>query len=107
MGQRKYPPLTQSEIIAILGNLGFAKVREESSHAHFEAAASGPYPRSIVTVDTGYREFDESRIKSMIRQSNRTCEMFYGATKSTARKASVQYAKLMPAAAESGTTGKL
>ena len=93
MGQRKYPPLTPSEVIAILRNLGFTKAREEGSHAHFEAKASNPYPRSIVTVDMGYREFDESRIKTMIRQSNRTREVFYGATKGTARKASVTFAK--------------
>jgi predicted RNA binding protein YcfA (HicA-like mRNA interferase family) len=94
MGQRKYPPLTLSEVIAILKGMGFTKAREEGSHAHYEALASDPYPRSIVTVDTGYREFDESRIKTMIRQSNRTREKFYGATKGTARKASVQFAKL-------------
>jgi predicted RNA binding protein YcfA (HicA-like mRNA interferase family) len=96
MGQRKYPPLTHAEVIAILSNLGFTKAREEGSHAHFEALASGHYPRSLVTVDTGYREFDESRIKTMIRQSNRTRELFYGATKGTARKASVQFAKPAP-----------
>jgi len=99
MGQRKYPPLTQSEVIAILGSLGFSKVREESSHAHFEATASRSYPRSIVTVDTGYREFDETRIKTMIRRSNRTREVFYGATKGTARKASVRHMKLAPSPA--------
>lgn len=68
MGQRKYPPLTQSEVVAILKSLGFTLAREESSHAHYLGLASGDFPRSIVTVDTGYREFDESRIKTMIRQ---------------------------------------
>jgi predicted RNA binding protein YcfA (HicA-like mRNA interferase family) len=96
MGQRKYPPLTPSEIIAILKNLGFSKARVESSHEHHERPACPLYPRSIVTVDTNYREFDESRIKTMIRQSNRTREEFYGATKGTARKASVQFLKLAP-----------
>ena len=104
MGRRKYPPLTQSQVIAILGGLGFTKVREEGSHAHFEAPASESYPRSIVTVDTGYREFDETRIKTMIRQSNRPREMFYGATKGTARKAFVQRPKLTPDTAKGSTS---
>ena len=94
MGQRKYPPLTPSEVAAILTNLGFTKARQESSHAHYECPANSNFPRSVVTVDTGYPEFDDSLIKSMIRQSNRTREMFYGATKRTARKASVQFIKL-------------
>ena len=46
-----------------------------------------------VIVDTNYKEFDETRIKTMIRQSNRSREMFYGATKGTARKASVRHNK--------------
>ena len=97
MGQRKYPPLTPSEVAAILKNLGFSKARVESSHVHYARVACVRYPRSIVTVDTNYREFDESRIKTMIRQSNRTREEFYGATKGTARKASVQALRLSPA----------
>jgi predicted RNA binding protein YcfA (HicA-like mRNA interferase family) len=94
MGQRKHPPLTLSEVIAILRGLGFAEARREGSHAQYECRESKHYPRSIVTVDMGYRDFDESRIKTMIRQSNRTREQFYGATKGTARKASVQFGRL-------------
>jgi len=75
-------------------NLGFTLVREEGSHAHYECQATGDLPRSIVTVDMGYREFDDSLIKSMIRQSNRTREAFYGATKRTASKAAVKFVKL-------------
>jgi predicted RNA binding protein YcfA (HicA-like mRNA interferase family) len=96
MGQRKYPPLTLSEVTAILTGLGFTKDRTQSSHEQYECAARSDYPRSIVTVDTNYREFDETRIKTMIRQSNRTREVFYGATKGTARKASVPHTKLAP-----------
>ena len=96
MGQRKYPPWTPSEVAAILKSLGFSKARVESSHAHYERGACTRYARSIVTVDTNYREFDESRIKTMIRQSNRTRDEFYGATKGTARKASVQFLKPAP-----------
>lgn len=96
MGQRKYPPLTQSEVVAILKSLGFTLAREESSHAQYESPASGKFPRSIVTVDTGYREFDDKRIKNMIEQSKRSRDLFYGATKGTARKAAVQFVKLAP-----------
>ena len=96
MGERKYPPLMCSEIIAILTALGFTKDRTESSHAQYECGARDGYPRSIVTVDTNYREFDESRIKTMIRHSNRPREVFYGATKGTARKAAVKFMKLTP-----------
>jgi predicted RNA binding protein YcfA (HicA-like mRNA interferase family) len=95
MGQRRYPPLTGSEVTAILLALGFTKARTESSHEQYECAAGGGYPRSIVTLDTNYRDFDETRIKTMIRQSNRSREMFYGATKGTARKASVPHLKLI------------
>ena len=93
MGQRKYPPLTQSEVVAILRTLGFTMVREESSHAHYEAQACKVYPRSLVTVDTKYREFDDERIKNMIQQSKRSRDLFYGATKGTARKAGVAFVK--------------
>lgn len=94
MGQRKYPPLTPDEVVAILTSLGFFKARSEGSHAQYEHPATDKYPRSIVTVDTAYSEFDDSLIKSMIRQSNRSREMFYGATKRTARKAAVKFERI-------------
>jgi predicted RNA binding protein YcfA (HicA-like mRNA interferase family) len=94
MGQRKYPPLTPSEVVAILKSLGFRRDRQDGSHEHYECERNGLYPRSVVTVDTAYSEFDEQLIKSMIRQSNRTREVFYGATKRSARKASVRFMKL-------------
>ena len=98
MGQRKYPPLTPSEVVAILRNLGFISARQQGSHQHYECAADGSRPRSIVTVDMGCTQFDEFLIKSMIRQSKRTREEFYGATKRTAQKASVRFIKLSTSA---------
>ncbi|MGO4885024.1 MAG: type II toxin-antitoxin system HicA family toxin [Bryobacteraceae bacterium] len=89
MGKRRYPPLTPSEVIAILASLGFSKVRQDGSHAHYEHEATSEHPRSIVTVDMAYPEFGDDLIKSMIRQPNRSRDVFYGATKRTARKASV------------------
>jgi predicted RNA binding protein YcfA (HicA-like mRNA interferase family) len=94
MGQRKYPPLTPDEVVAILKGLGFIRQRTAGSHEQYECARNERYPRSVVTVDTAYPEFDDDLIKSMIRQSNRTREVFYGATKRTARKASVPFLKL-------------
>lgn len=87
MGSRRHPPLTVSEVEAILRSLGFTCTRHlGSSHAQWELAASGPRKRSLVTVDTAVREFWEEIIKSMIRQSGFTREQFYGATKGTAKK---------------------
>lgn len=90
MGQRKYPPLTPSEIIEILKMLGFKFDRKEGSHAHYERAADGKRQRSIVTVDMAEKEFDDTLLKSMISQSNFSRDQFYGATKWSARKAGVK-----------------
>jgi len=93
MGQHKFPHLTRSEVTDILKGLGFRKVREEGSHAQWLCERTDKYPRSIVTVDTGYSDFDSSLVKTMMRQSNRTREEFFGADKVTAKKASVKYLK--------------
>src|ERR1051326_4318418 len=84
MGQRKYPTLTPSEVQSILKRLGFTMDRKEGSHEQWECPKTDRYPRSIVTVDVGYPEFSVERIQNMIRQSNRSREEFYGATKRTA-----------------------
>jgi predicted RNA binding protein YcfA (HicA-like mRNA interferase family) len=96
MGQRRYPPLTPSEVVAILKALGFSKKHQEGAHAQYECAKTSEHARSVVTVDIAYREFDDMLMQSMIRQSNRSREMFYGATKRTAKKASVPFLKLSP-----------
>jgi len=90
MGKRKYPPLTPSEVKSIVGALGFKFRRKDGSHAQYERLATGKYPRSIVTIDEHYSEFDDDLIKNMIRQSNHSRDEFYGATKSTARKGGVK-----------------
>jgi predicted RNA binding protein YcfA (HicA-like mRNA interferase family) len=96
MGQRSYPPLTPGEVEAILKNLGFVHARTESSHAHFKRLADETRNAAIVTVDQSYREIgDPKLIQSMIRQSGFSREEFYGATKRTAKKASVKHA-VMP-----------
>jgi predicted RNA binding protein YcfA (HicA-like mRNA interferase family) len=97
MGKRKYIPLAPADVVAILRNLKFVLKRQVGSHAQWEHPAEGQYPRSVVTVDMAQREFDEFLLKSMIRQSNRSHEEFYGATKRTARKASVPFLKVAEA----------
>ena len=89
MGKRKYPPLTPSEIKAIALALGFKHRRTQGAHAHYEREAIGGFPRSIITVDEHYSEFDDDLIKMMISQSKHSRDQFYGATKQTARKAGV------------------
>jgi predicted RNA binding protein YcfA (HicA-like mRNA interferase family) len=86
MGRRKYPPLTPSEVVSIVTALGFIFDRQCGSHANYELAGSESKQRRVVTIDLHVREFDEDLIKSMIRQSGRSREEFYGATKRTAKR---------------------
>ena len=90
MGQKKYPPLTPSEVEAILKKSAFTFKRQVGDHAHFERLATARDPqRRVVTVDRGYSNFDDKILKSMIDQSGMTRSEFYGATKRTALKAGV------------------
>ena len=91
MGKRRYPPLTPSEVKAIVLALGFRHRRTQGAHAHYERQAIAGLPRSLVTVDEHYPEFDDDLIKKMIAQSNHTRDEFYGATKHTAKKAGVRF----------------
>ena len=84
MGKRKYPPLKQSEMVAIFVALGFTPTRH-NKHPCYERDADEKRKRAVVPIDD-YDEFDETLIKSMISQSGFTREEFYGATKSTAKK---------------------
>lgn len=99
MGQKKYPPLTPSEIVDILKALGFTFKRKTGSHAHYERERDASHPRSIVTVDMAEKEFDDTLSKSMISQSNFSRDDFYAATKSSAKKAGVK-GRISPSALE-------
>jgi predicted RNA binding protein YcfA (HicA-like mRNA interferase family) len=94
MGKRRTPPLTPSDVVGILIALGFALRNQEGSHAQYGCPATEKYPKAVVTVDMQKQDFDDYLMKSMIRQSKRTVEEFYGATKRSARKASVPYLKV-------------
>lgn len=76
----------------ILKALGFVFKRQDgTSHEQYEKAAEGAQGRRIVTVDTAERDFGDFLIKSMIAQSGYSRNDFYGATKRSARKASVKF----------------
>ena len=90
MGKRKYPPLTPSEVKAIAVALGFKYRRTEGAHSHYVREATGGFPRSLITIDDHYPEFDDDLIKKMIGQSKHSRDEFYGATKQTARKGGVR-----------------
>ena len=85
MGKRKYPPLKNREVTAILVALGFSLVRQESSHAQYERPADASHSRALVTVDN-YPDFEEKMIKNLISQSGFSREEFYRATKATGKK---------------------
>lgn len=97
---KAYPPLSPDEVIEILTALGFSHKRTTGSHAHYERPASASCERAIVTVDLAEKEFDRSLMQSMIRQSKVPRQRFYGATKPSAKKASVPYLGRERSAAE-------
>jgi predicted RNA binding protein YcfA (HicA-like mRNA interferase family) len=86
MGRQRYPPLTPSEVVAILIALKFTLKRQVGSHCIYELPGSSARLRSVVTVDMNESDFDKFLIKSMIRQSNHSREEFYGATERTRKK---------------------
>lgn len=91
MGKRSYPPLTPAEVIEILTALGFTERGQTGSHAQYFRPAKGKRKRALVSVDIHYKDFDDKLIRSMVRQSEFTRQEFYGATKHTARRASVAF----------------
>ena len=78
MGKRKYLPLTPFEVKAIVVAPRFRHRRTQGAHAHYEREAGQKYPRSIVTIDEHYAEFDAGLIKSMIGQPRHTRDDTYG-----------------------------
>lgn|ERR1035441_7876959 len=91
LGKRSYPPLTPDEVIQILTALGFTKRGQTGSHAQYFRPARGKRRTALVSVDVGYKEFDDKLMHSMVRQSEFSRQEFYGATKHTARRACVAF----------------
>lgn len=81
---KRYPPLTPTEVIAILLARGFDLDRTRGSHSYYAGRIRGRLRH--VTVDTHYAEFSMERIQDMIAQSGLTRDEFYGSTRDTARK---------------------
>jgi predicted RNA binding protein YcfA (HicA-like mRNA interferase family) len=96
MGRRAYPPLTPDQVISILTALGFSKKGQVGSHAQYYRPADQNRKAALVTVDTHYKEFDDDLMHSMVRQSLFDRKAFYGATKETARRASVPFLSPSP-----------
>lgn len=88
MGKRRYPPIKQSEMVAIFLGLGFRPIRV-GKHPCYERDADAIHARKVVPIDD-YDEFEENLIKSLIAQSGFSREEFYGASKATARKINIQ-----------------
>jgi predicted RNA binding protein YcfA (HicA-like mRNA interferase family) len=91
MGRRSYPPLSPTDVIEVLLALGFSKRGQVGSHAQYFRPADASRKAALVTVDTHYKEFSDDLMHSMVRQSSFGPKEFYGATKHTARRASVPF----------------
>ena len=81
---KKYPPLTPSDLVAILKAWGFKYDRSKGDHDQYEGYIKGK--RRLVSVDMGQKDFDDFLVKSMVEQSGLTRVQFYCSTKSTAKK---------------------
>ena len=91
MGKRSYPPLTPDEVIQILTALGFTKRGQTGSHAQYVRMGDAKRKTALVSVDVHYKEFDDNLMHLMVRESGFDRKQFYGATKHTARRASVAF----------------
>ncbi len=87
---RKYPPLTPAQVRDILQRHGFALRGTEGSHEQWVHDSVNGKPRHV-TVDSGYREFDDDRIKTMIAQSGLSREEFYGVTKAGRKRLNLRW----------------
>jgi hypothetical protein len=87
MGKRSYPPLTQSEMQAILKALGFKEDRT-NKHPVWIRPADACRLRKVIPLDD-YPEFEQKLIKRMIPQTGFSRDQFYAATKGTAKKINI------------------
>jgi predicted RNA binding protein YcfA (HicA-like mRNA interferase family) len=84
MGQRKYPPLTPAEIIAIVIARGFILHHTKGDHKYYVHTVKGE--KRIMQVDTGNPLYTDHWLKLVITQSGMSREDFYCSTTSTAKK---------------------
>lgn len=78
---KKYPSLKPNEIIQCLKALGFIYTKSHGDHDYHEKG------NRIVQVDMGEKEgFGTHGMQIIIHNSKYSREVFYGATKKTAKK---------------------
>ena len=81
---KKYPPLTNREVVSILRALGFEYDHSKGGHDFYKATHDGR--NWTVTVDEKASPFGEFLLKSMIAQSGYDRKAFYGALSKSAKK---------------------
>lgn len=84
MGQRKYPPLTPEEIVAILIARGFILHHTKGDHRYYGHVVKGK--KRVLQVDMGNPAYSDNWLKLVITESGMSREAFYCSTKSAAKK---------------------
>jgi predicted RNA binding protein YcfA (HicA-like mRNA interferase family) len=84
MGQRRFPPLTPGEVIAILLARGYSLRNTKGDHRYYIFEKNGY--KFIVQVDMGCSSYGDVLIPAVLKESHLTRDQFYCSTKSTARK---------------------
>lgn len=84
MGQRKYPPLTPGEILAIIIARGFSLHHTGGDHKYYYREVRGE--KRVLQVDMGTPTYSDHYLKLLITESGMSRDEFYCSTKSTAKK---------------------
>jgi len=90
MGQRKYPPLTPEEIVAILIARGFTFQNSKGDHNYYFHIVKNK--KRIVQVDMGNPQYENKWVKLVIDETGMTRKQFYCSTKGTAKKINLKCA---------------
>lgn len=88
MGNRRYPPLTPSEIIQILEIRGFVLDSKRGDHRYYIKVVDEKKFRP--QVDMGCPSYNSELIKLLLSETGLSREEFYGSTKSTAKKINIK-----------------
>jgi len=81
LSKKKYPRLTPKEVEDILITLGFSYARQKGSHKFFKDKSG-----HLVMVCQNWDLIDDDGMKSIIKNTGRSREEFYLATKASAKK---------------------
>jgi len=81
---RRWPPLTEREVIDILKSFGITYTKSKGGHDFYEGTHHDE--RRKVTVDPKCAPFSDDLLKSMCSQAGCTRDEFYNATERTAVK---------------------